>query len=259
MKDKIFITLLIFVIICISGCSSNEVQETNIISAETSSVLSTESTDTVSHEDSETEESNVETDSAFTSEKTVSTVSSKSEPKRNKITVVSSEPQPESKPESKVESQKEGKEIHIGDKITTDFGEMSIESYKISKTLDYTITNFEGVTVPVALDADAGKTFLIFTGIYKNTSGDKYSPFISSDDAIINDEYNYNFLFLASDNIGLGSAGVLDPLESNRYYGCLEVPDETINVLKKCELSFTFSGGEGHNYHSEKYRLIITR
>ena len=165
----------------------------------------------------------------------------------------------ESKSESKVESQKEGKEVHIGDKITTDFGEMSIESYKISKKLDYTITNFDGSTVPAALDADEGKTFIIFTGIYKNTSGDRYSPTISSDEAIINDEYNYTFLFFENDKDGLGYAGGLDPLESKRYYCRLDVPDEAINKLTKCEFSFTFRGGESNDYKGEKYRLVITR
>ena len=255
MKKNRLVTISILTALMFSACgNTNSTQYSNMASADTSTAVQ------VSSDSSESSEN--ETSSANKSEKdTESFVSSKS--KTHKITVVSSNSKPESKSESETESQKDGKEVHIGDNITTDFCEMSIESYKISKTFDYTMKNWNGDTVPVSIDAGEGKTYLIFTGIYKNTSGDELSPTISAGDVLVNDKYNYSYLFWENDNITndgvIRYIGGLDPLESNRYYGMIILPDETANMLTKCEIGFTVHGGKSSDYKMEEYRLIISQ
>lgn len=257
---------LLVVLICISllfcGCQITNSAGSESSVPDISNVVSNAATGTVVRDEPSSSNISLNEVSNSSSER-----NSGSQSRKNKIMIVSSdlesefeETHSESNEEPKIESKKEGEEIHIGDKITTEFGEMSIESYKISKTFDYTIIRYDGSTSPVSISADSGKTYIIFTGIYKNTSGDRCYPIISPEDVLINDNYNYRYLFFEDDkNLGISILGGLDPLESNRYYGRIEVPDEMADLLKKCEIRFWFYGSLSNDYFGQHYRLVITR
>lgn len=255
MKRKILLLCSFYLALCLTACGSTATPDQTSSISEGDSKVESE----VSSVDNQADASEFSSVNEGSSEE--SSMSESKAARTTKITVVSREPESESKLESEIESRKECKEVYIGDNITTDFCEMSIESYKISKTFDYTMKNWNGDTVPVSIDAGEGKTYLIFTGIYKNTSGDRLSPTISAGDVLINETYNYSLLFWENDHLTNGGViryiGGLDPLESNRYYGMIVLPDETANTLTKCEIDFSIRSGKSSDYKNEEYRLII--
>ena len=151
--------------------------------------------------------------------------------------------------------------INLGDNITTDFLEMTIESASEAQELKPTDTSSVYSYMP---DKDA-ETYFYLTGNMKNVSGDTYSVEDMCATFCFDDKYNYT-AYIAADNGGNDFYGdSVKPFGSVKYYLYSSIPDELINSYSTCVVKFGFHDNFEHDYkddfnvYEHIYKITLTK
>ena len=270
MKFKSFMYLtatLILVSILLTGCGTpeavdNDTNETSTQQGSNSSENIQQTTTLESKIESSEQESKRNTvwhpgdpsqvSSAYKPDSTISAGSNVTHIDNN----ISLQSDPEYELESEVELEKEGKEVHIGDTIKTDFAEMTLDSYHIAKQINPVNPKKQYYFF---WDCKEGSTYFYFTGTYKNISS-RFDTVSFLDTYItINGKYKYLASDIFQGDDSFEPTGGLDPLESTRYFVYADIPDELMSSFSTADIEFEICGYVGDDTKFEKYTMSIKK
>lgn len=149
-------------------------------------------------------------------------------------------------------------DVKIGDTITLDFMEMTLE--EVTFTEDILPPDTSGAYS--YLEGAENEVFLCLTGTFKNLSGESYdieNIFVSAE---FNDTYTYSGFLDASNWNNTLYDSYVKPLGTVKYYIYCSVPSELLDIWESCDLIFGFAENFSVTYPTKDecvymYRLQI--
>ena len=126
--------------------------------------------------------------------------------------------------------------VNLGDSITTDFVEMTVEKAETSDAIKPTDTS----SVYSYKPEQDNETYFYLVGNIKNISGDSYDVEEMNIVMTFDGKYNYTGYIAADDGGNDFYGNYVKPLSSVKYYMYASVPDELIATYSKCTVKFGF-------------------
>ncbi|MEE3481232.1 MAG: DUF4352 domain-containing protein [Lachnospiraceae bacterium] len=160
------------------------------------------------------------------------------------------------------ESELDYQTVNLGDTITTDFVEITVDSASTSKDILPTDTS----SVYSHYPAEDGSTYFFLKGTIKNTGTDKYDAEDMRITLTFDDKYNYDGQALIDDGGSDFYGSTLDPFKSATYYLTAAIPDELINSYQTCTIKFGFADNFSVSYFesdwnefTNRYQITVTK
>ena len=161
-------------------------------------------------------------------------------------TVSDSAPKDGAKEEKEVKAEK----VEIGNTITVDFAEMTIDEAAVADDIKTSIKT-GNITYTTGPDRSDDKEFIYMRGTLKNTSkAEITSPRISGTVEI--DGYSYELGSVSIIESDGKSAHSLSPLIGYTYTIYAEVPNELVANFTECKLNFSFEENFENIFNSDK-------
>lgn len=137
--------------------------------------------------------------------------------------------------------------LNLGDAITLDFVEFTVDSSAWSDVIKPTDTS--GVYSYKSDQED--ESYFWLCGTMKNTSGDAYSVEDIVSEIVFDDKYTYT-AFLAADDGGNDFYGdYVKPLSSVKYYIYVSAPDEVKEIYSTVTVKFGFENCFGGSRYDD--------
>lgn len=166
--------------------------------------------------------------------------------------------------ETEEQSGAEIRPVGIGDRITTDFIDMTVEQAGTAdriKPSDPDPTSFY-VTSYVP---GSNETFFCVTGTAKNTGGTEYDLIHMYTELVFDGKYHYTAKVLGDSGRDLYGSQ-MKPLSSVRYYIYASVPDEIIGSFSTVTVQFAFNDNikavrrkENFSAYTHRYEISLAR
>lgn len=138
-------------------------------------------------------------------------------------------------------------QVNLGDSITTDFVEMTVEKAETAQELHPTDTS----SVYSYMPDENGETYFYLFGAIKNISGDSYDVEDMNIVMTFDGKYNYTGYIAADDGGNDFYGNYVKPLVSVKYYMYASVPDELISSYSTCTVKFGFHENFDHDYETD--------
>ena len=138
-------------------------------------------------------------------------------------------------------------ELNIGDSITLDFVDFTVEGASWSDVIKPTDTSGVYSYMP---DKDDESYFWLY-GRMKNTSGNAYSVEDIVSEIIFDDKYTYTSFLIADDGGDDFYGDYVKPLSSVKYYIYVSAPDEIREIYSTAEVKFGFEDNFGGSYYDD--------
>lgn len=158
--------------------------------------------------------------------------------------------------------------VNLGDSITTDFMEMTVEDFQITKRL-LSRVNSRGDNIILGEVAE-GKKIAYLSGKIKNIHTDTIGNTYNTNDCIwgnicFDGKYNYDFKMYIEN--GENMEGDISPFGTGTYYLYAHIPNELLESYKSCIVNFGFcenlqaydsSFGTGFSYDKCEYKYSVS-
>ncbi len=161
--------------------------------------------------------------------------------------------------------------LNLGDTITTDFMEMSLDDFQVTERL-LSKVNTRGDNIILGEIAE-GKKVAYLSGKIKNIYSETIANTYRTNDCIwgticFDEKYNYDFKMYIEN--GENMEGNISPFSSGTYYLYAHIPNELLESYKTCTFNFgfcenlqaydsSFNGGFSYEKCEYKYSLNVTK
>lgn len=157
-----------------------------------------------------------------------------------------------SNPASKTDYVDKAEMVSIGETITLDWAEITLETVEWLSDINPSDTS----SVYSYRKGKDGEIYFVIWGTWKNTSGDSYSIENVVSQFIFNAKYKYSGYTMGEDDDGKGFYGDnVKPLKSRRMAIYVSVPLEVKEQFQNCQLTFGFDD----NLTNSKYSTSLDK
>lgn len=152
-----------------------------------------------------------------------------------------------SKQDESVPAEDEFIQLNLGDCITLDFVDFTVDSASWSDTIKPTDTSGFYSYKP---DND-NESYFWLCGTMKNTSGNAYSVEDIVSEIVFDDKYTYNAYLIADDGGDDFYGDYVKPLSTVKYYIYVSAPDEVKEIYNSATVRFGFANNFSGSYYDE--------
>lgn len=142
------------------------------------------------------------------------------------------------KKEDEAKKEKELTPISIGDKITLDFAEITVDESGIKENIQQSITT-GNITYTTGAQAVSGSKYVYMRGTLKNTSQSEISS-VNIGGTVVLDGYTYNIESISIIEANGSSTWRIAPLTTYTYTVYAKVPNEIADNHQSCVLNLCF-------------------
>lgn len=138
-------------------------------------------------------------------------------------------------------------QLNLGDAITLDFVEFTVDSASWSNDIKPTDTS----SVYSYMSDKENESYFWMCGTMKNTSGNAYSVEDIVSKIIFDDKYTYTAHLIADDGGNDFYGDYVKPLSSVKYYIYVSAPDEIKEIYSTATVKFGFEDSFGGSYYDD--------